>query len=355
MTDIMRKHNRMILISVLFATATAISACATAPHRKAPADESYNHHGAKFLRFVQDSYLENGGEAREFFDWMEKNYSKYAAKQSGGGNKTLNDYIRKNTEALKKASRPADKAHIEMEIGAKTHRMIKSVIPLFSLDRGFEFRNVVRYGERQCFLQSVLIAGLLQEMGIRAGVVMVYKNIGGEESNNGHAVALLKLADGRDIIVDASDPEPFAMQQGLFVRDKSYLYVLPQYDKKTGAIVGYKRTSDGAPVPVSRVRTLDINFLRSQFYYYRGERTPGGPLLKPHMPEGLKTAGLFLEKGIRHCPGNPQVVYMLGRVYYEQGDTVKARKYLKRSLELYQKYGWSPAGPKEFLDLAQKK
>ena len=62
----------------------------------------------------------------------------------------------------------------------------------------------------------MIIAGLAQDMGVNAGVVMVYKNIEGAPTNNGHAVALFKLAEGKDIIVDASDPIPFVEQKGLF-------------------------------------------------------------------------------------------------------------------------------------------
>ena len=65
--------------------------------------------------------------------------------------------------------------------------------------------RAARSGQRQCFLQSVLIAGLLQRMGISAGVAMVYRNPRGEESNNGHAVTLVKLPDGDDLVADAAE------------------------------------------------------------------------------------------------------------------------------------------------------
>ncbi len=90
------------------------------------------------------------------------------------------------------------------------------MLPKFSLDRGYEFRHSVDRLERQCFLQSVLIAGLMQRMGMEAGVVMIYRNQKGEASNLGHATVVLKLDNGRDIMVDASDPHPFMRHRGVF-------------------------------------------------------------------------------------------------------------------------------------------
>jgi hypothetical protein len=103
---------------------------------------------------------------------------------------------------------PAERARAERDLAAFLHGAVKRAIPRFSLDRGFEFANVVRTGERQCFLQSVLLSACLRRAGIDAGALMVWANGRGQVSNLGHAVAFARLADGRILLVDASDPSP---------------------------------------------------------------------------------------------------------------------------------------------------
>src|SRR5207244_2849315 len=120
-----------------------------------------------------------------------------------------------------------------------------------------------------------LIAGLLQSADVYAGVAMVSKNIKGLAINNAHAVTLVKLANGKDIIVDASDPEPFARQKGLFVRTRDYRYVEPAFEEDSSTILFYRAAAGGQKIETRSVRTLDYEFLRSQFAYYRGERAPG--------------------------------------------------------------------------------
>src|SRR4029079_16762051 len=100
---------------------------------------------------------------------------------------------------LSKISDANERAEAEQVLGGTIHRIIKKVIPKFSLQHGFEFYQAKDLGERQCFLQSVLVSGLLQRAGIDSGVVMVYKNIAGEATNNGHAVAVARLTNGDDI------------------------------------------------------------------------------------------------------------------------------------------------------------
>jgi hypothetical protein len=241
-----------------------------------------------------------------------------------------------------------------MALGAWLHRMVKSTIPRFSLDRGFEFCSVVRYGERQCFLQAVLIAGLLQRSGVRAGVAMVYRNLHGQETNNGHAVTLVRLSDGRDLIVDASDPEPFARQQGLYVRAGGYRYVDPVYEGRTGRIASYRTVPEKGKLSPAQVRTLDLAFIRSQFWYYRGERREGGLLSRAKTPAGLAAAAADLRKSVSLCPRNPLAVYMLGRVYHAQGKAEEAHRLFERAHRLYAAAGWVPAGPRQYLALTNR-
>ena len=72
-----------------------------------------------------------------------------------------------------------DRAKKERRLAIWLHRMIKKIMPNFDLGYRIEFRNSVANGQRQCFLQSVFIAGCLQRAGVRAGVTMVNRNIEG--------------------------------------------------------------------------------------------------------------------------------------------------------------------------------
>lgn len=314
-------------------------------------DESYPYKSKQFTAFVDESFKIHGkGEARDFYTWIDSAYKNCKSRYPGKQNLTLVELGRTKKNELSHITNPAKKAQAEVELAAWTHKTIKATIKHFSLDRGFEFYNTVAYGERQCFLQSVLIAGLLQNMGMDAGVEMVYKNPAGQESNNGHAVVLLKLSNGRDILVDASEPEPFPQHQGLFVITSDYHYVRPVYDKKSSQILYYLAKPTDKKLATQSVRTLGTDFLRSQFYYYRGERTVGGAIAAKKTATGLTSSERFLQTGVKACPQNPLAVYMLGKVLYAENKTTAAKKYALQAHTLYTKAGWIPSGPREFLN-----
>ena len=200
---------------------------------------------------------------------------------------------------LARISDPQAKAAKEMEIGAWTHKLIKKSIPKFSLDRGYDFTNTVAHGERQCFLQSVLISSLLQSMGMDSGVVMVARNMAGATTNNGHASAILRLSNGKDILVDASEPEPFARHQGLFAYNTakaSSQYINPIFEGDSGVILAYQGQPSNAKVATAQIRTLSIPFLRSQFEYYRGEAHDRRPDPDTADPDGIATEEARLQK-----------------------------------------------------------
>ncbi|MCL5104138.1 MAG: tetratricopeptide repeat protein [Armatimonadetes bacterium] len=342
--------------SVLIASITIVAVVlglAVAMFAVAPADsEKYAYRGNRFDRFIKESYAcVRPNKPGSFYVWMDKAYSASPNRYPGRQAFNLEELLAWERGQLARITDPAKKTQAEIDLGAWLHKMVKGIIPRFSLDRGFEFCNVVAYGERQCFLQSVLIAGLMQRMGMDAGVEMVWKSITGQESNNGHAVVLVKLPNGQDIIVDASEPEPFARQQGLFVRLTDYRYVNPIYAKDSAKILYYKSTSNGAKISNMNVRTLDYDFLRSQFYYYRGERAPGGFLAQKRTKQGLETAEKALRTSVKLCPNNPLAVYFLGRVYYAQGNIAASRRQALLAEKLYHRFGWEPSGERELLAL----
>lgn len=364
-------------ISPLSITATLMARCfitsaeAGVPSAiRSPQSSSHAHFAPKyafrdktFTGFVADSYrYKSGGKASvsEFYHWLDAAYTK-TRKTVGpvpgvSGSLALVSALDAERTRIAGITDPAAKTKQERLVAAWAHKTIKKAVLHFSLERGFEFYNMVHGGERQCYSQSILISGMLQRAGVPAGVVMVWKSMKGETSNNGHAVVVAQLADGRQILVDASEPEPFPRQQGLFVRQSGqYRFVTPLYAKGDAEIVGYRRKSDRARIAVNTVRTLDLSFLRSQFYYYRGERTPGGFFDTPSTPAGLTKSVKPLQTAINLCPDNPLAVYMLGRVYQRLGKDKAARAQFAESYKKYSDFGYLPDGAMDAFDLILKK
>lgn len=318
-----------------------------------PAPEGkYPYGSTVFDRFIQDSFDEyNQENIKDFYHWMDAGYIKWrdssvekgAFPFKGAESLTLNELLPWGSETLKETGTASSMEENEMSLCSGVHLMIKGVIPKFSLKRGFEFINVVKYGERQCFLQSVLIAGILQSMNIDAGVVMVFRNEKGEESNNGHAVVVAKMRSGQDILVDASEKAPFASHKGLFCSSASgYKYVLPQYASGNPAIDSY-RSMDGQKLEAKDIHSFGLEFLQSQFDFYRGEWSEGGLREKTKTGEGLKKAQEYFRESIRECPANPLPYYYLARACEEQGDQSNSRQMFRDAYKLYRQYGWIPA------------
>ena len=334
-----RKPFRLALTAAL-ALAATLPVAASVP--------SYPYGGPAFTRLILDSdRLAGQGTPTDFYRWL--NQAPLA--QASHGLMTMT-YAEK--QKLARLTTPASKADEQRAYCAKLHHMVKTIMPNFSLDEGFEFTNAVAKGERQCLLQSVILAGLLQRTGMDAGIVMVWRNLHGEATNNSHCVTLVHFADGTDGELDASDPVPFVTHQGLLGQEnglgKNGLRdIQPIFAGDTPTIVGYKAAGDGHHLSPRQVRPLPLAFVQSQFDYYRGERTPGGLLSPPAQitPAGLATEADFLHAALRRDPENALAVYMLGRVSLKQGQVALARRQLSQSLKLYAAAGWTPDGPRD--------
>lgn len=315
-----------------------------------PSAERYSYHSQQFYQFVKDSYQYNhAGNPRQFFNWFENTYKIVNAKLGAYPETTLDQFIASRKNERAKSQNIRQKTQREMLICAETHRLVKTLIPRFNLTRGFEFTNTVKLGERQCFLQSVLIAGLLQDMGIDSGVVMIYKNAHGEESNNGHAVTLVKLTDGTDILLDASEQTPFVTHRGIYARASGYRYLTPVFQGPSKKIISYKTADKSNKIQTSKVRTMDINFIRSQFDYYRGERAKNGILWAARTPGGMEASLDAFKSAVQYCPQNTLALYMLAKTYFVLGDTAKAQKTYQTAVTCYSRAGWTPAGIKDLL------
>jgi hypothetical protein len=282
-----------------------------------PKDRSFPYYGATFTSFVADSMA----KPDVFYKDMDR-------RLVGIDSKTWSQWIAK----AKKMD--------ALSAGAEAHRLLKKSITKFSLDRGFEFCNVVATGERQCLLQSVIISGLLQAAGFDAGTAMVWSNIEGQPSNLGHVACLLRLGNGRDIVVDASEPMPFPRHQGLFMRtNDGYRFLKPAY-QADGSISAYQLT-DGKRLLPKDVQPLTSAYLRSQFDYYRGERTPGSLIMRPSTAAGLAKSEFYLERAVRRCPDNPLALYMLARTLQAQKDQ-RGDRLFAQAKSLYDADGWLP-------------
>jgi tetratricopeptide (TPR) repeat protein len=309
------------------------------------ADAPYAYRSSAFTRLIDDSgkYVITDN-ASKFYAWFESAYASNAATHPKDASRLSLVRALEKRRAQIAALSGEKRTKLETDTAAWLHRTVKTLIPTFSLDRGFEFSYTVSRGERQCLLQSVLIAGMLQRAGVNAGLAMVWRNPAGVESNLGHAATLIRLPN-KDIVVDASEPQPFATHQGLFVLDAttgSYRFVVPSYALDS-SITAYT-TPDGQPVTVAGTRSLDYNFVRSQFYFYRGERATNGFLAKPGTPEGLEASASALEAAIKIQPRNPLAVYVLGHVYRRLGKTDQARAQYAQGYQLYQTFGYVPTG-----------
>jgi hypothetical protein len=310
----------------------------------------YPYGGAQFAALVAQSYAVAGeGSPGDFHRWLRDAYRASGAPLPATSGADLEQDLASARASLHHLPRRAARARAEADLARWAHRFIKQAIPRFSLDRGYEFHNVAKYGERQCLLQSVLIAGLLQAGGCDAGVVMVYANERGEQSNNGHVTVLLKLDDGAAVLVDASDPEPFARHAGLLVRASDYRYVTPVYQPRSSRITAFLTADTRARLTAAQVSALDLAFVSSQFWFYRGERAPGGVIASQKTADGLIASRQALEQSVRICPANALAVYMLGRTLFYQGDGRGARKLFLTARDLYRRYGWVPAGVKDAL------
>ncbi len=321
-----------------------------------PPDAAYAYGTPAFAALTQDSYALRALSAPEFGRWLEGKYA--AAHLPLAGGKTLRAGLAARRAALNSAS-GAPRDRLAQDTAQWAHTFIKKILPNFSLERGYEFAFAVQFGQRQCLLQSLLIAALLQRAGLDAGAVMVWQNSEGQESNLGHVVALLRLPSGQAALLDdASDPQPFMTHQGLLLREgENYRFVHPVYSGEK--ITGFTRADTQAELALGAARPLDLAYLKSQVNYYRGERAPGGFMGAggnnggKSDAAGLSRSADFLKRALSDNPHNALATYVLGLVERKQGQWVQAKAHILAGVKLYQAQGHLPAGSADALTWAQ--
>lgn len=318
---------------------------------------AFPYGGTQFSSFIRTSYAQAPSGTPEFYGWMNKAYRRskvrFKGQEKASNLAALLTGVRHKYEAT---SNPEARADMEKQTGAFAWKLLKKTVPKFSLDYGFEFFNAVNRGQRQCYLQSAIVSGMMQAAGMKAGIVMVARSDEGEESNNGHAVTLVKLSNGTDCLVDVSDHHtPFVKQQRLMASDAGtgkYRYVVPQYTANGAAITGYTMPENASSsLPIATVAPLPIRYMVSQFDFYRGERAPGGFASVSKTEAGLAQSERFLKKAVAEDPNNPLAEYVLGRVTLRRGERAEARRQLITAYRLYDSYGFVPDGAREALAL----
>jgi len=103
---------------------------------------------------------------------------------------------------------------------------------------------------------SVLLTGLLQELGLDAGIALEVR---------GRAVTILRLASGHDVLLDAANPTPFSQPGALLIWDslaQDYRWVEVGYEAD-GSITSYTRQGDAWLLRPSDITPLSPAFLRS--------------------------------------------------------------------------------------------
>jgi hypothetical protein len=294
---------------------------------------------------VSESYGVVGANTPAFYPWFEAEYAaKPAAHLAGFPTLSLREALDRRGAQIAALKNRAERTRLELNTAAWLHKLVKVLIPRFSLERGYEFAYTVRNGERQCLLQSTLISGMLQRMGVEAGIVMVWKNASGKVSNLGHMVSVVRLADGRDVLTDASEPTPFYPHPGLFTPvNGAYRFVEARFNADN-TISTYRPLGRGE-VGSTALRLLPWNYIRSQYFYYRGERYPGGFINGPKTTAGRAASARFLEQAVALAPENPLATYVLGLVYERQGKAADGARLIRRAYALYQAAGFVPDGP----------
>jgi hypothetical protein len=335
----------------------------------------YPYGGAVFTDFVMDSYkygkkvVATPTVAMQYYTGMDaqlqkpavqKVLAKHAEQELPWREKSWTQIVAAFRQEREKTSNVATRRRLEETFLATLHKTIKTQIPTFSLEEGFEFCNAIDKGKRQCFSQSVLLSGLLQAAGMDAGVVMVWKSETGQVSNNGHAISLVTLADGSRLFIDCSEQHPYSTPQGVFMErmDKAnnYRFVRPVFvNGEMPVVEKFLQATRSEPVPIPSLTTVNVAFLRSQFDYYRGERTNNGIMTSKPSTQGVREADLHLTRGVQICPQNPLPFYQLARVRYRLGERKDAQERATRAYRLYDSYGYIPDGVQELFNLTRKR
>lgn len=325
----------------------------------APAQADLSYGGKNFKTLAAESYTLAGLHG-QFTDWLDAAYLKAGLPLGAGAAKgqTLGAALDARKADLRAAKGEAKDA-LARETAVWAHTFIKKAVPKFSLERGFEFASIAQTGERQCLLQSTLIAALLQRAGLSAGLVMVWNSQSGQESNLGHVTSVLRLpGSAGDLEVDASEPTPTAKHRGVLAWAEGGSRFLKASFGPGDVITAYARADGRGTVNPADLTFLSLGYVRSQFAYYRGERATGGLLgsgTGRATAEGLKRSEQWLKAALAEEPNNALAAGGLGNVWRKEGRNAEARAQYLKAAKIYAAQGHTPAGMLANLNWARSR
>lgn len=311
-----------------------------------PAPFPHPYAGEAFDRLVDDSCSATGAMDRNaFHQWMAARLLTIGRSWPYGRDAAdWETFLKAQREDMESTGDLRQRARKQHALAAWLHATVKKALPNYDLEHGFELAYAARDRQRQCLMGSLLISSLLQAAGVDAGMMMMNQNVDGEFTNNTHVVAVMKLANGNDAVVDASYGWVNVAHRGLMGMDSDgrYRYVRPIYTPDGGEIMAYREEPTRRQQSTKDVRPLDAAFALSQIYYYRGERTPGGVLAKRTSREGLDRSVRFFDASLALAPRNPLPAYMLAKAYELQGRREDAFRQYTHARNLYGQAGWTP-------------
>lgn len=212
------------------------------------------------------TFFNNSAELQIFYGWLEE-----TSNQNG-----IDSFVKalaRHKSQLEAFTDLQERVVLEIATARWLHKTVRVVINRICLERNYQRAYPNSHEHQQGLLQSVLLAALMHEVGLNSGVVGVWMDQEGHLNEGSHTVALLRLANGRDLLVDAVSPEPFPRHKGIYIWDAQkgeYGRVETCYALDV-VIVGYLRFCEGKALLPAEVAPLDLPYLYSQFARSRGE------------------------------------------------------------------------------------
>src|SRR5262245_27372096 len=109
--------------------------------------ERYPYRSPRFTQLVAASYqVCGGGDAEEFYRWFEHAYQASGCRIPGREGLSLEALLAAERQEIEGTGEVAEKVKRETALCVWLHRLVKTILPHFSLTEGFEFCNAVRHG-----------------------------------------------------------------------------------------------------------------------------------------------------------------------------------------------------------------
>lgn len=310
--------------------------------RKPTSPATFRYENAEFRGIVADSYrVTRKGSPTKFYRIIESRLRQQVGKP----------WLKFAWERRYAQNRITDlekRAEFQEQTIEIIHRAVRAIAPKSDRYSGFEFAYMASRKTRDALSQTVLAATLLQDCGIKAGVTVVFKRSGGDYVNFDYPVAIAKLANYRDRLVDLTTSIVSPQHLGvLLVNQENYDYIAlsPSYERQTGRIEAYVKQTGTRPTLSARyTSTLDINYVDSLFDVNRALFIKDGLKSLTPSDSALKLTISYLKRAIEKCGENAISTHLLAQTYELLGDRNQAGSYFRDAYSMYQRYGFVPEG-----------